>query len=40
MPDDAKTNDPRKEQKVPKKVIPPDLPGETFLKDVIKIGWD
>ena len=40
MPDEAKTNDPRKEAEVPKKVIPPDLPGETFLKDVIKTGSD
>jgi len=40
MPDEAKTDDPRKEAEVPKKVIPPDLPGETFLKLVIKIGSD
>lgn len=40
MPDEAKTDDPRKEAELPKKVIPPDLPGETFLKLVIKIGSD
>ena len=40
MPDEAKTNDPRKEAIMPKKVIPPDLPGETFLKVVIKTGSD
>jgi len=40
MPDEAKTNDPRKEANVPKKVIPPDLPAEIFLKDVIKTGSD
>jgi hypothetical protein len=40
MPDEAKTNDPRKEQKVPKKEIPPDLPAEIFQKDVIKTGSD
>jgi len=40
MPDEAKTNDPRKEEKVPKRVIPPDLPGETLLKVVIKTGSD
>lgn len=40
MPDEAKINDPRKEAEVPKNVIPPDFPGETFLKVVIKTGWD
>ena len=40
MPDNAKTNDPRREAQVPMKVTPPDLPGETFLKVVIKTGSD
>lgn len=40
MPDEANTNDPRDEATMPKKVIPPDLPAETFLKVVIKTGSD
>ena len=40
MSDEAKTSDPRKEAIMPKKVIPPDLPGETFLKVVIRTGSD